>query len=559
MPRADLAARTASRVTLTRRGATVLNRVVEWADRTAERLEGRGVWLFVALSVPYWLLTWISATRKLMWNDELYTFYIARLPSMRDVLAALMTGGEQLPPFFYAVTRLAIGLFGLNELSIRFPEMIAFWAMSACLFVIVSRQTSALSGLCAAGFPLVTTAYYYAFEGRPYALELAFASLAFLCWQHVSDRHRLAAIVGLAISLAATVSSHYYGVFVVVALALGEAVRTASRWRVDIAVWIALAVPALPLLLYLPLIRAGAAYSGAFWSPPQWVNVPDFYTDLLGPALVPVTVLLVISGVISVAARPPVPAAQRPGRSPLPHEIAAVCALILIPVACVVLAKLATGAFVNRYAVAAVIGFAVLAGFGVGMVFGSRPAMRLITVACLVSWFVLSQAREFVEPTGRAVPVTSASVEQPSKWLHAAGYSDLPLVVADPHTFTVLSHYGAPDIRRRIVYVADPDLALKHLGNNSVERGMLDLVRPWFGMHVVRFDSFLTQHHRFLIYGNFGVLAFLNWIVQEVQARGMHTELLNGSADHMLLLAYADTRSSAAPAPVSSGPGASTP
>ena len=53
-----------------------------WADRQAARIERRGTLLFLGLSGAYWALTWIFATRKLMWNDELYTFYIARLPSM---------------------------------------------------------------------------------------------------------------------------------------------------------------------------------------------------------------------------------------------------------------------------------------------------------------------------------------------------------------------------------------------------------------------------------------------------------------------------------------------
>ena len=89
-------------------------------------------------------------------------------------------------------------------------------------------------------------------------------------------------LVGLAVTLAATLCTHYYGVLVILPLALAEAVRGLSRHRVDAPVWAAFAVSGLPLVWHLPLIRAGAAYAGAFWSPPQWVNLPDFYSDLLG-------------------------------------------------------------------------------------------------------------------------------------------------------------------------------------------------------------------------------------------------------------------------------------
>jgi hypothetical protein len=183
-----------------------------------------------------------------------------------------------------------------------------------------------------------------------------------------------------------------------------------------------------------------------------------------------------------------------------------------------------------------VIGLAALAGFGVAAVSRRHPTMRLLTAACLIGWFALAQAREIIEPTGHSVPISQATVDRPVQWVAAAPGHDLPVVVADPHTFTVLSYYGAPAVRSRIVYLADPDLALKHLGHNSIERGMLDLLKPWFGMNVVRFHPFLAAHPRFLVYGDFVRLSFLNWLLPELHARGMRTELLNRAGDNLLLL-----------------------
>ena len=90
------------------------------------------------------------------------------------------------------------------------------------------------------------------------------------------------------------------------------------------------------------------------------------------------------------------------------------------------------------------------------------------------------------------------------------------------------------------MYLADPDLALKHLGHNSVERGMLDLLRPWFGMNVVEFEPYMAGHSRFLVYGDFVRLSFLNWLLPELHARGWRTELLNLGGDNMLFLAARD-------------------
>ena len=50
---------------------------------------------------------------------------------------------------------------------------------------------------------------------------------------------------------------------------------------------------------------------------------------------------------------------------------------------------------------------------------------------------------------------------------------------------------------------------------------MLDLLKPWFGMNVVRFHPFLAAHPRFLVMGTSYGLSFLNWLLPELHARGM--------------------------------------
>ena len=513
-------------------------RAIDRVNRSASSLERRGLLLFVALSSLYWPITALLASRKLMWNDELYTYYVAILPSMRDVWAALESGGEQTPPFFYLTTRASFDIFGVNNLAIRLPAMLGLWVMSACLLVFVARRTSWLPALCAAVFPLVTWAYQYAFEARAYGMVLGFAAVALLSWQSVAlGRGRVLWLLSLALSLSAAVSTHYYALFVILPLALGEATRTFINRRIDVGVWAAFAFPAIPLVMHLPLIRAGQAYSGAFWAAPQWVNVPDFYSHLLAPALVGIAAVLVAGIVHAVLVSGERGRVPEPSDPALPvAEVMAALGLIVLPLVIVIVAKVATGAFTNRYALSAVLGFAVLAGFGVAAAFRRHPLMRGAAAAALVGWFALSQARELIEPTGFSVPVSQLSIEWPSRSLTTVA-RELPFVVADPHTFTQLSHYGSPELTARIAYLADPALALKHLGHNSVERGMLDLVKPWFRMNVVEFEPFVAEHSRFLIYGDFVELEFLNWIVTELQARGLRFELLNRQGDHLFLLA----------------------
>jgi hypothetical protein len=515
-------------------------RTLSRLDREIARHDRLGLLLFGGFTLLYWVLTVVFAARKLMWNDELYTFYVATLPSAHDVWASLLSGGEQTPPLFYLTTRLAMELFGTNHVAIRLPEMVGFWVMSACLLVFVARRTSWLPAACAATLPLVTDAYKYAFEARAYGMVLGFSGLALISWQSAAlNRSRRLALACLAASLSAAFCSHYYAIFLLVPLALGEMARTVSTRRIDPPVWTALAVPIVPLALHLPLIRAGQTNAGTFWSPPRWVHIPDFYSELLAPAVLAVALILVLA-LIDATLRGDDPAPAITAGPPPAAEVVVAGGFALLPVVGVVVAKVSTGAFTSRYALPAVLGLALLSGFGAAMAFRRRPLMQLLSVISLIGWFALSQAREYVEPTGFSMPVGRASIDRAAEWLDAAPYPDLPFVIADPHTFTVLSHYGPPGMKRRLAYLAEPDLALKHLGHNSVERGMLTLLRPWFRMNVVEFEPFVAEHPRFLLYGDFFRLAFLNWITADLRERRARFELLNQADDYLFLLVIRD-------------------
>ncbi len=60
---------------------------------------------------------------------------------------------------------------------------------------------------------------------------------------------------------------------------------------------------------------------------------------------------------------------------------------------------------------------------------------------------------------------------------------------------------------------------------------MLDLLRPWFRLNVLEFEPYMAAHARFLVYGDFVRLSFLNWLLPELHARGWRTELLNRGGD----------------------------
>src|SRR5262249_59405280 len=148
------------------------------------------------------------------WNDELFTLYIARLPTYADIWSFLASGVEQLPPTFHILARLCMKLFGVNPWALRLPEILGVGVMSLCLFVVVSRRSSAVYGLIAMLLPLVTHVFYYATEARPYGLVLGCAALSLLCWQSAADdRRRGFSLVGPARFPPAALARPHYARF----------------------------------------------------------------------------------------------------------------------------------------------------------------------------------------------------------------------------------------------------------------------------------------------------------------------------------------------------------
>jgi hypothetical protein len=78
----------------------LLQKLDHFAEALTEQLEKRKLWLLCGVSILYLVVTCLSASRKLMWFDELFTYYIATLPQVADIWSALLAG-EPNPPLLY--------------------------------------------------------------------------------------------------------------------------------------------------------------------------------------------------------------------------------------------------------------------------------------------------------------------------------------------------------------------------------------------------------------------------------------------------------------------------
>ena len=204
------------------------------SDLTSRRARFFDVALLTAI---YGIVLWFGQ-RRALWYDELFTWHIASLPRVLGVWNALRDGVDLNPPLSYLLVRASQSVFGDGNFGTRLPFMLALIAASWCLYAFMSRRTSRVVAFFTALLPLASKAFLYGFEARPYALLLLCGAASMLCWQRAIDeasstRCRKIARCGLALSLAIAVSSHYFGVFLLWPLLIGEVVRYFFTRRID--------------------------------------------------------------------------------------------------------------------------------------------------------------------------------------------------------------------------------------------------------------------------------------------------------------------------------------
>lgn len=498
-----------------------------------DRLGNRPRLLLLLFAGIYFVGFSLIASKGVISNDELFTLYIARLPHFRDVWAALATGAEQTPPLFYAVSRADIKLFGTSGLALRLPEMLAFFLMGAVLFHIVARRTSPVYGFLALLFPFMTTAFNYVFEARAYALVLCFSVTGLLCWIWATEgRHRVPALVGLALSLAAAISSHYYAVLSLFPIGLGEAVRTFRRKKIDVGVWLALLLSLSPLVAFLPLIESARKFAPHFWSKPHWSSIVYFYDYfLLTPSVIPLLAILLVVVASSVFRKPAEDTSEAGTLKSVPeHEIAGVLGFLMIPAVGIVLAKTAVGAFSDRYALPAVIGLCIVIAWGLHSVLRGQRVVAVGLGLLLLAFLVVKEVN-----TWRRTGAYRALQASTYSFLETYARGNAPIVISGPLNFAELTYAPPRNLAGRLTYLADPRLALQYSGTDDAEKGLVEM-QQWAGLNVLPFHTFVASGRACYIYvDNFPDQH--KWTIPELRALNWRLTLVAWQQDMILFRA----------------------
>jgi len=474
---------------------------VAWCERALERCAGAADkhWLLglIVFSGAYAAATIARALVKPLWFDELFTFYIARLPAYQERLTAAVYDGH--PPFFYILTHASMRLFGESGLALRLPAIIGFWLLSVSLFLFTRRRLPSIYAFLALVLPLQTLAYSYAIEARPYGIVLGMAGVSLLAWQSAGEaRHRWAWLAVLAVSIAVAVSSHFYGVQVVLPLLVGETWRVLERRKVDWGVAGAIVVGVLPVPFLLSVARGMISaqftrtrMSASFFWKPTLPKLPGFYENLLHPLVVPLALAFIVLTVASLLWREGSDGTAPPRRRMPGPELAAALTYLCIPALMLLGTGLTTGYFSNRYAISAVIGVAVLFPC---LLSTSCRIRALAPIACmagvLLVWGEQTPVPQW-QKSGRSAGLTADSPLYPSG-------DDLPIAVADVLAFPPLAHYSPPQVRARLTYLTDVAYVVR--GPRFVAEVSLAGDRQLMPGTIVDYGPFVRTHSKFWVY-----------------------------------------------------------
>ena len=465
-------------------------------DRPTQRAHPwrRGdVLLLSAFSVICFAAALLSADRKILSGDELVTLYVATLPSARDVWAAIV-GGDVLPPLGHFLTRASIALLGPSQVAIRLPEAIGYWLMSICIYAFVRRYTATASAGVAMLIPACTAAYGYAYEARPYGLMLGAGAAVLLCWQRASEgTNRVSWLIGLTLSVAAAVSSHWYALLVMIPLGLGELVRLLRRGRLDVPMFGAILVGVMPLIGFLPIMRTGRSVQHL--TAQQWtlragaIAVVDAYDKLLAGAA---PLFLAILLILAWCARATSARIEESEGSSVPAEVrAALLGFLLIPIAGVILASTAVGEFNVRYVLLTVIGVAGAAGLGMAQLAERRrvTGIALLAAAVIASLSHAAQAKiALFERSSIADRSGLFAILGCSSALEDSGE---PIVVTDVHSYYILNHYAPPALANRLVYVTE---------YNAMASAVARRMKRQSGGRTMEYKEFTEHNPKFLVY-----------------------------------------------------------
>jgi hypothetical protein len=481
-------------------------------------------WALFAIAAYSLLRSSVYAWMKPFWFDEVLTYVVSRQGSPSAIWAALKQGVDGNPPIFYVLEHFASSLLPNEHVGYRLLSILGFGCTMLCLFVFVKTRYGAQRALLCSSLLLITPLFtLYAEEARPYSIVAALIALATVCYQRVP---RVAWTVCLGASLVLAALLHYYTPLTLAPFFLAELAFIYFSRQVRFGVWLALALPLVPIAISWPrLMWMKHNWGPHFWAGAALSDVSAAYGNYFrvgspwGMAICGLAILIILAPLFFRAAVPKTDAAPQPDQTPL-AECVLIAGFVALPLLGFTVAKVTHGPFVERYFLAAIFGIVATAAF----VLQRASPKTLLGAAILVSLAISSQEIGFWKALSSRQTV--ASMTAPLVELSdSSRFPDLPIVISDPGVFVEIWHYAPPTMFRRAVTLPDTQNAVSYSGIDTVDRIVLAL-RPYGPPGIQDFYTFTAAHPRFLLYSDG---SRTDWLPTRLVHEGYQLQLLSAS------------------------------
>ena len=502
--------------------STSFSRAISFLCAAIDSALARRFWICVAVFTAVFLACSISIDLRMkMWIDELYTLIMAQQAGAIQIVKATWEGCDGMPPLYAILVHAILPLMPSQELAVRLPATLGFCAMILSLSAFCRNRMPASYAMTATLVACIM-GLDYAVEGRGYGLILGCAAGALLCWQLALDgRHRPLALSGFAFCTALMIALHYYAIFFLVPFLIVEAVRSKTSRPWDAKLLLAMAPAAAVLLLHVPLIAVSAKFEKHYWSPATWKSVILSLGDsdlwIRTNFILPFLLLFVVA---SAAGKDRLANLLR--RTLRLREWLALGIFLLLPPLIAVASMATTHVFVSRYVLWVIPALAVVF---VALVCAAENSASVLGVAFL--GFFLALAVNDVW-TRLAAPPLLRQGGAVSAELAALPPGRDPIVIADHHVFMELSHYAAPPLRDRLLYLVSADLDLRYLDNDTGAM-LMEALRKRTALHIEDLDKGLADHRHFFVAAEPS-----DYLPAYLASAGWRVTLLHGS-DHAAL------------------------
>ena len=497
-------------------------------------------------------------------HDELYSYYIAQAPTLKQLL--LLTRTVDLhPPLSYLLIRISFALFGVSSWSCRLPSVIAILCTAALVFWMARRIFTSLYGIIAVLVFWSVPFTYQADEARPYSLLLCFTALMLASWYRATEvrdtgaTSRRWALLTMTVAGFGLLLSHVLGVLPYAAFFGAELVRLRIRRKPDWSLWIALLAPAISVLTYLPLFRSHAAilFTEQYRVTPM--RIVNCYLRSITFLVIPLLVAALIA--FLWPKQPQGRSQQESETTRLGSRWAALApltfllgSLYLVPVAVAIIFAHTGTAFFDRYAFVAIIPISLTPALVLGLR-TQRNQMAALAVALVLGavlvlnttgkpWLIEQLANlapprvaafalnAFAAPPIVTEPVVPMVPERLQAALAAAPVvsdldaidPDLPLVANTGLTFLEIDQEADAELTARLYLLNDRQAATAIAHDTVFEN--YDRVKRVFPIRgqVAPYCAFIGEHPRFLALGAYNHPQ--GWLLKKLDRDGANLHLI---------------------------------